>query len=141
MSRSDIFIQFVRLTLIMTLVLLCILFVSNQSQSQYSTVQSDDVIKEKLVKQIEFEEEIKNVIKSRQVLLGAAKLLKRTKIDEKIEKGKKCFKTPEEFYAGDLEFLDDILISETQPTPQRSIFFHETSCFKNGIIDLTARYT
>lgn len=56
-----------------------------------------------------------------------------------IEKGKKCFKLPDAFDVDKIDFLEDVLESKIQPDKTKSIFLHETSCFKNGIIDMTAR--
>lgn len=56
-----------------------------------------------------------------------------------IERGKKCFKIPDDLSVNHIDFLEDILTSEIQPDQRRTIFLHETSCFKNGVIDMTAR--
>lgn len=39
----------------------------------------------------------------------------------------------------DIIFIEDISESEIQPSLDRCIFFHETSCSTNGIISLNAR--
>lgn len=43
--------------------------------------------------------------------------------------------------AGDdgIRYFEDILDSKWQPTPGKTIFFHETSCSKTGIIELNAK--
>lgn len=38
-----------------------------------------------------------------------------------------------------LKLLEDVLEAEFKPRPDRSIFFHETSCTKNGTVILNAR--
>lgn len=38
-----------------------------------------------------------------------------------------------------INFFEDVLESKRKPTPGRSIFFHETSCSHDGIINLNAR--
>lgn len=36
-------------------------------------------------------------------------------------------------------FFEDVLESKRLPTPGKSIFFHETSCSKHGLVQLNAR--
>lgn len=38
-----------------------------------------------------------------------------------------------------INFFDDIMESKRMPTPGQSIFFHETSCSKDGLVYLNAR--
>lgn len=38
-----------------------------------------------------------------------------------------------------VRYFEDILDSKWQPTPGKTIFFHETSCSKSGIIELNAK--
>lgn len=56
--------------------------------------------------------------------------------------GHKCFglnaDLPVESYQ-DIVFLEDISHSAKKPQPGKSIFFHETSCARNGQITLNAR--
>lgn len=57
--------------------------------------------------------------------------------------GHKCFSLNDESLLTtyqDIIFLDDITYSVKKPTPGRSIFFHETSCARDGLITLNARY-
>lgn len=73
------------------------------------------------------------------LMLWMMKSNKSKDTNPEIEKGKKCFKLPDAFDADDIDFLEDVLKSKIQPDKTKSIFLHETSCFKNGIIDMTAR--
>lgn len=56
--------------------------------------------------------------------------------------GHKCFdfKTPLAADTQNIILLDDISHSEKKPQPGKSIFFHETSCARDGLITLNARY-
>lgn len=36
-------------------------------------------------------------------------------------------------------YFDDILDAETQPTPGKAIFFHETTCSRTGVVNLNAK--
>lgn len=38
-----------------------------------------------------------------------------------------------------INFFEDVMESKRKPTPGRSIFFHETSCSKDGLVHLNAR--
>lgn len=38
-----------------------------------------------------------------------------------------------------VRYFEDILDSKWQPTPGKTIFFHETSCSKSGIVQLNAK--
>lgn len=38
-----------------------------------------------------------------------------------------------------IRYFEDILDSKWQPTPGKTIFFHETSCSKSGIVELNAK--
>lgn len=57
----------------------------------------------------------------------------------RIKESKKCFWPSNGGIYDDLELLEEILEAEIKPKPGKSIFFHETSCTKNGIISLNAR--
>lgn len=55
----------------------------------------------------------------------------------------KCFTTFGENHSpaiGEINLLEDISESETKPKLGKSIFFHETSCGRNGMVRLNARY-
>lgn len=53
----------------------------------------------------------------------------------------KCFTLSENHLPaiGAINVLEDISESETKPKLGKSIFFHETSCGRNGIVRLNAR--
>lgn len=55
---------------------------------------------------------------------------------EKINKAKKCFLLKKSLK--NLMFYDDIM-NKPQPTGDRTIFFHETSCAKDGLISLSPK--
>lgn len=57
---------------------------------------------------------------------------------ENIADNKSCYETTSTSY-GDVILFHDILGAIKQPTPDRSIFFIETSCLRNGIATLNAR--
>lgn len=38
-----------------------------------------------------------------------------------------------------INFFEDVMESKRKPTPGRTIFFHETSCSKDGLVHLNAR--
>lgn len=38
-----------------------------------------------------------------------------------------------------IQYFEDILDSKWKPTPGKSIFFHETSCSKTGIVELNSK--
>lgn len=38
-----------------------------------------------------------------------------------------------------IRYFEDILDNKWQPTPGKTIFFHETSCSKSGIVELNAK--
>ncbi|XP_031634031.1 lactosylceramide 4-alpha-galactosyltransferase-like [Contarinia nasturtii] len=140
MVRLDAFGRIRFMSVILLFILLCVFIVQNlpQSENDIQSTKSLVVADEKLMKPIEIEENIEKGKKSTK-LTASEKLLKPIKIDKKIEKGKKCFQTPKDFHVDDIEFFADILNAEIQPNPERSIFFHETSCFKNEMINMTAR--
>lgn len=58
-----------------------------------------------------------------------------------VERAKQCFYLDEAI--GDdissINFFEDVMESKRMPTPGRSIFFHETSCSKDGLVHLNAR--
>lgn len=58
-----------------------------------------------------------------------------------VRKAKQCFKlnVSPNVAVGSIQFFDDVIKSNRKPTPGKSIFFHETSCSKNGIVQLNAR--
>lgn len=41
--------------------------------------------------------------------------------------------------ADSIRYFEDILDDKWQPTPGKTIFFHETSCSKSGIVELNAK--
>lgn len=58
-----------------------------------------------------------------------------------VSKAKDCFRLKESFsnsQAG-ISFFEDVLESKRRPTPGMSVFFHETSCAKDGLVHLNAR--
>lgn len=60
-----------------------------------------------------------------------------------VDNAKKCFalsehRLPPDF--GTITLLEDISHSVKKPKPGKSIFFHETSCARNGLVHLNARY-
>lgn len=55
-----------------------------------------------------------------------------------VAKAKKCFQFTDQ-NPGSIVFFEDVMQSKKQPTPGKSIFFHETSCTKDGLIHLNAR--
>lgn len=62
--------------------------------------------------------------------------------DPDSSSGKKCFRRNYNFAnVGEvaITLLEDIMESEKKPTPGKTIFFHETSCSKNGLVRLNAR--
>lgn len=60
-----------------------------------------------------------------------------TFIAPSTEMAKKCFRhTATDI---NIKFLEDVMESPRKPTPGKSIFFHETSCSKDGLIRLNGR--
>lgn len=58
-----------------------------------------------------------------------------------VKKAKECFRL-KEMVGGDgptVKLFENVLESKRKPTPGKSIFFHETSCSKNGLMILNAR--
>lgn len=59
-----------------------------------------------------------------------------------VERAKQCFRLTTAL--GDaistINFFEDVMESKRKPTPGRSVFFHETSCAKDGLVHLNARY-
>lgn len=64
---------------------------------------------------------------------------KDVKMVSKIEGAKNCYRSNNEKVFDDLELLEDVLQAEYKPKLGRSIFFHETSCTRDGICLLNAR--
>lgn len=58
-----------------------------------------------------------------------------------ITKAKNCFRLDQSIDHANqkIAYLENLIDSELKPTPGESIFFHETSCYKNGLINLNAR--
>lgn len=59
---------------------------------------------------------------------------------QRIKEAKRCFRPTTEKFHDNVQPLEDILEAEKRPQPGQSIFFHETSCTTNGIIQVNARY-
>lgn len=57
---------------------------------------------------------------------------------QKIKLGRSCYKLSSNVVK-DLKLFDDILESKKKPRPERSIFFHVTTCSTDGSIILNAR--
>lgn len=57
----------------------------------------------------------------------------------KIKEAKRCFLPRDNRIYDGINLLEDVLDSGKRPTPGKSIFFHETSCTKNGIVVLNPR--
>lgn len=59
-----------------------------------------------------------------------------------VTKAKDCFrlKPIDEAKKASIILFDDVMESKRMPTPGKSIFFHETSCSKTGLVQLNARY-
>lgn len=58
----------------------------------------------------------------------------------RIKEAKCCFRLKDDKIYDGLQLLDDVLEAERRPQPDNTIFFHETSCTKNGVVVLNARY-
>lgn len=59
-----------------------------------------------------------------------------------VARAKRCFRLNAEAIGKDdvsINFFEDVMESPRKPTPGRSIFFHETSCSKDGLVHLNAR--
>lgn len=65
---------------------------------------------------------------------------KDVKMINTIEKAKNCYrsKNKHEMF-NDLKWLEDVLEAAYTPKPDKSIFFHETSCTHDGLLRLNAR--
>lgn len=63
--------------------------------------------------------------------------LRSKQINKRISMAKECFKLKTN--VTNINFFEDINDSKIQPTVDRTIFFHETSCSTNGIVSLNAR--
>lgn len=59
-----------------------------------------------------------------------------------VARAKQCFRLNSAAIGDDISsinFFEDVMESNRKPTPGRSIFFHETSCSKDGLVHLNAR--
>lgn len=58
-----------------------------------------------------------------------------------VERAKQCFHL--NAAVGEniayIKFFEDVMESRKKPTPGKSIFFHETTCSKDGLLHLNAR--
>lgn len=63
-------------------------------------------------------------------------------LSSNVTKAKDCFrlKSIDEAKKVSILPLEDVLESKRMPTPGKSIFFHETSCSRTGLVQLNARY-
>lgn len=59
-----------------------------------------------------------------------------------VARAKQCFRLNAAI--GDeistIKFFEDVMEAKRKPRPGRSIFFHETSCSRDGTVHLNARY-
>lgn len=39
----------------------------------------------------------------------------------------------------EIRYLEDVMEAEVKPNPGESLFFHETTCFRSGLIHLSSR--
>lgn len=65
-----------------------------------------------------------------------------TFLSPNVARAKECFHLNAAAIGDDISsinFFEDVMESKRKPTPGRSIFFHETSCSKDGLIHLNAR--
>lgn len=51
----------------------------------------------------------------------------------------KCFQPPTDWIPVNVTLFEDVSTAELRLVPSKSILFHETSCFKNGVFKLNAR--
>lgn len=56
-----------------------------------------------------------------------------------VTKAKECFRL-KSIEKSSILLFEDVMESKRMPTPGKSIFFHETSCSKTGLVQLNARY-
>lgn len=57
----------------------------------------------------------------------------------RINEAKRCFQPAINDRLPNFKLLEDVFEAETTPQPDNGIFFHETSCSKDGMIRLNAR--
>lgn len=56
-----------------------------------------------------------------------------------VRNAKQCFRPKLPSNLGSIKYFEDVMDSNKMPSPGKSIFFHETSCSKSGIVQLNAR--
>lgn len=63
-------------------------------------------------------------------------------IENSVGDAGRCYKSPKSVQDKSqrfIQYLDDILDGRTQPTPGKTIFFHETTCSNTSIININAK--
>lgn len=50
-----------------------------------------------------------------------------------------CFKPPKNWSFANITLFENMITQNMESELSKSIFFHETSCFKTGVFDLNAR--